>query len=70
VSTPGSNGDEVVATLERWADSGALWRVVARHGDTVEVSLLTCTGGEEVDRLVSADPAVLAYLGDRWSSED
>jgi hypothetical protein len=44
--------------------------VVARHGDTVEVSLLTCTGGEEVDRLVSADPAVLAYLGDRWSSED
>jgi hypothetical protein len=33
------------------------------------VSLLTCTAGEEVERVRSADPALRAFLGDRLSSE-
>jgi hypothetical protein len=61
---------EVVADLRRWTDSGALWRVVRRSHEEVEISLCTCTGGEEVDRIVSREPAVLDYLGERWSSED
>jgi hypothetical protein len=31
--------------------------------------LLTCGAGEEVDRLVSTDRDVLAYVGTRTSSE-
>lgn len=59
-----------VADLERWQDSGAHWQVIARTGDTVTVALLRCDGGEEVDRFTSNDPALLAFLGDRTSSED
>jgi hypothetical protein len=61
---------EVVESLQRWTDAGALWRVVRRSGDEVEISMCTCTGGEEVDRVVSRDAAVLDYVGERWSSED
>ena len=59
-----------VADLQRWQDSGAHWQVIARNGDSVTVALLRCDGGEEVDRFTSHDPAVLAFLGDRTSSED
>ncbi|MCZ4653001.1 hypothetical protein O4157_16430 [Gordonia amicalis] len=55
--------------LRRWEDSGAGWRVVRRGPEDVTVSLLRCDGGEEVDRFVSADPEILAHLGDRVSSE-
>jgi hypothetical protein len=61
---------EVVATLERWTEAGAIWRVVRRTPDSLEISLLTCTGGEEVDRIRSSEPALLAFVGDRSSSED
>ena len=61
---------EAVAILQRWTDSGAIWRVVSRHTGHVVVGLYDCAGGTEVDRLVSTDPALLAYLGDRVSSED
>ncbi|HSP39446.1 MAG TPA: hypothetical protein VLR26_17030 [Frankiaceae bacterium] len=63
------SGSDVVAVLQRWTDSGAIWRVLSRSGDTVEISLRTCSGGEEVDRLRSTDPAVLAYLDGRWASD-
>ncbi|HST64656.1 MAG TPA: hypothetical protein VLM05_05660 [Mycobacteriales bacterium] len=59
-----------VATLERWQQSGAIWRVVARRGGAVTVSLCQCDGGAEVDRFTSADPALLAFLAGRTSSED
>ncbi|UGT67408.1 hypothetical protein LTT66_29990 [Nocardia gipuzkoensis] len=62
--------DDPVAVLRRWADSGGIWRVAARRSDSVTVALYQCTGGEEVDRLVSTDPELLRYLGDRTSSED
>ena len=56
---------EVVDQLRRWTDSGAVWEVVRRAAGGVEVALLTCDAGEEVARLRSSDPAVLAYLGGR-----
>ncbi|WP_019971589.1 hypothetical protein [Mycobacterium sp. 141] len=59
-----------VADLQRWQESGAHWQVIARTGDTVTVALLRCDGGEEVDRFTSDDPALLAFLGQRVSSED
>lgn len=58
-----------IAQLERWTDSGAHWRVLARTPTTVAIALVTCTGDEEVDRLVSGDPALLDWLGSRRSSD-
>ena len=56
--------------LRRWESSGATWRVVGRTGTGVlTVSLLTCDGGEEMSRLVSDDPALRAYVGDRTTSD-
>ncbi|MFD6394572.1 hypothetical protein [Nocardia sp. NPDC060259] len=59
-----------VETLRRWQDSGAIWRVLAHRADSVTVGLFECTGGQEVDRFTSADPALLRFLGERTSSED
>lgn len=61
---------EPLDVLRRWEDSGGTWRVVATHGDELTISLRTCTAGEEADRLVSADPAVLAYVAGRTASDD
>ena len=60
---------DVVATLRRWEGSGAVWQVVGRTASAVTVALLTCDGGQEVERLSSGDPALLAYVADRESSE-
>jgi hypothetical protein len=57
-----------VAELRRWEDSGAMWQVVSRRGDAVTVALLRCDGGEEMDRFTSADPLLLDFIGDRFSS--
>lgn len=46
-----------LARLQRWVDSGGVVRVVARRGDEITVSLVTCVGDEEMDRLVTRDPA-------------
>ncbi|MBF6170695.1 hypothetical protein [Nocardia blacklockiae] len=61
---------DAVAVLERWTGSGGIWRVLGRRAQQVVVGLYDCAGGTEVDRLVSTDPALLRYLGDRASSED
>jgi hypothetical protein len=61
---------DVLAALQRWSDSGAVWRVVARSPDSVTIALCSCDGGEEVDRLTSGDPAVLDYVAGRDTSED
>lgn len=58
-----------IEKLERWTRSGALWRVIHRTPDQVTIALVTCTGGEEAERFSSTDPDLLAWLGDRWSSE-
>ncbi|NMO00238.1 hypothetical protein HH308_03300 [Gordonia sp. TBRC 11910] len=59
-----------VETLERWTDSGAVWRVLSRRGGTITVGLFRCDGGEEVDRITSSTPDLIAFIGDRDSSED
>jgi hypothetical protein len=59
-----------VAELQRWQDSGAVWEVISRKGDRVTVALLRCDGGEEVDRFTSEDPGLLAFIGDRSTSEE
>ncbi|WP_446224713.1 hypothetical protein ACTWPB_06095 [Nocardia sp. IBHARD005] len=59
-----------VEVLLRWQDSGAIWRVVGRRPDSVTIALYECTGGQEVDRFTSTDPALLRFLGERASSED
>ncbi|MGK8558083.1 hypothetical protein [Nocardia gipuzkoensis] len=62
--------DDPVAVLRRWHDSGGVWRVVGRRCGAVTIALFPCTGGEEVDRLTSADPGLIRFVGDRVSSED
>jgi hypothetical protein len=59
-----------VAELQRWQDSGAVWEVISRKSGRVTVALLRCDGGEEVDRFTSDDPRLLAFLGDRVTSEE
>jgi hypothetical protein len=59
-----------VAELQRWEDSGAVWSIVSRKQDRVTVALLRCDGGEEVDRFTSADPRLLDYIGERFSSTE
>lgn len=60
---------DAVATLRRWEGSGAVWQVIGRSAGTVTVALLTCDGGQEVERLSSGDPDLLAYVADRETSE-
>jgi hypothetical protein len=62
--------DDPVAKLRRWQDSGAVWRVIARTDTEIAVALLTCSAGEEVDRLISTDPGLRAFIGTRTSSEE
>jgi hypothetical protein len=57
-----------VDALVRWEDHGAVWRVVGRTASEVTVALCRCDGGEEVERLVSDDPALLAFVDERLSS--
>ena len=59
-----------VAELERGQDSGAVWQVISRHGDTLTVALLRCDGGEEMDRFTSDDSRLRAFVGDRFSSQE
>ncbi len=48
--------------LRRWEQAGGLWRVVARGADFVDIALLTCSADEEMGRLHTNDPAVLALV--------
>ncbi|NMM85525.1 hypothetical protein B2J88_14300 [Rhodococcus sp. SRB_17] len=57
-------------TLSRWADSGAMWRVLHRTPTSITVSLCRCDGGEEIDRLTSTDPDLLTWIGDRRASDE
>jgi hypothetical protein len=61
---------EAVERLRRWELSGASWEVVARSREGLVIALLTCDLGEEVDRLRSADPALVSYVGERDRSDD
>jgi hypothetical protein len=47
-----------------------VWRLASRTADSVEISLMTCTGDQEVDRLVSRDPDLLEFLQRRTRSDE
>jgi len=55
-------GGSPIVALERWEAFGGTWRIASRFGSSVVVSLCRCDGGEEVERLESADPDLLAWL--------
>ncbi|MEO7373275.1 MAG: hypothetical protein ABIW36_05095 [Terrimesophilobacter sp.] len=65
-----STGTPAVEVLRRWERGGAVWRLLSRTSGSVEISLMTCTGDQEVDRLVSSDPKLLKFLGDRTRSDE
>ncbi|HET9872474.1 MAG TPA: hypothetical protein VFP89_07760 [Propionibacteriaceae bacterium] len=48
--------------LQRWTDFGGTWQVVSQNQDAVTISLCRCDGGEEVERLTSANPNLLALV--------
>lgn len=60
---------EALDRLRRWEDSGATWRIVVRRPADVEIALLTCDAGEQVDRIVTADREVLDYV-DRATGDE
>lgn len=51
-----------VERLTRWRAAGGGWRVLARTPTSLVVALVTCDGAEEMDRVVSSDPALRAYV--------
>ena len=59
-----------VDVLRRWEAAGGTWEVVSRAAGGLSIRLCTCTGGEEVDRLVSSAPALAEYVGGRSRSDD
>jgi len=61
---------DALARLRRWEEAGATWRVLVRTPESVELALLTCDAGEEVDRLRSADRAVLAHVAAREEARE
>ena len=60
-----SSTGSAVRVLRRWEGSGGSWRVTSRSVGCIRISLLTCDAGEEMDRLTSGDPELLAYVGTR-----
>ena len=55
--------------LQRWEDSGAVWRAVHVSDAKAIVDLCTCTG-EPVDRIESSDPGLIRLLRERPTSEE
>ena len=57
---------DAVATLERWRNQGADYRVLHLSDELAIVQLCTCFG-EPVDRIESTDPRLVRYLRERDS---
>jgi len=56
------------ADLERWEQSGAIWRVRAISDEEATVELCTCYG-ETVQLVRATDPATLRFLAERRASD-
>jgi hypothetical protein len=56
--------------LRRWETSGAAWQVLDRGQVHLEIALLTCDAGEQVGRLVSAEPDLREHVGERMRSDE
>ena len=62
VSDPTPSAD--LAAVVRWEESGGEVEVLD-WGPPVVVSLCTCDGGQEMQRLVSSDADLVAHLADQ-----
>lgn len=51
-----------LARLERWIAAGGEWVAVDRSATGVTIALTSCDRGEEMDRIVSTDPAVIEFV--------
>lgn len=58
-----------VERLTRWRAAGGGWRVIARTPASLTVALLTCDGGEEMDRIASSDSAFVEHV-EAWSGNE
>jgi len=56
-----SADDTALEELRRWEQAGGLWRFVAQGPDFVDIALLTCSADEEMGRLHTNNPTVLAF---------
>lgn len=61
--------DSPVLKLRRWEEMGGVWRLASRTAAQVTVSLLRCDGGEEIERVISNDPELFAFIADRSGSD-
>jgi hypothetical protein len=53
--------EDPVATLERWTEAGADYRVIHLSDEAAVVDLCTCDG-EPMERLESSDPRLIELL--------
>lgn len=61
----------VLRDLCRWEEAGGGWRVVSLTADTAEISLLTCSRGEEMHRLRGpSSPELLRHLRNRSRDDE
>ena len=67
--TSDSTSQHPLDVLRRWEESGAVWRVISKSKDAVDIALLTCSAGDEVERIHTSDLEVLAFVGSRTSNE-
>ncbi|ANH36828.1 hypothetical protein I601_0376 [Nocardioides dokdonensis FR1436] len=59
-----------VRILEEWVLRGGYWQVLTSSPEHTSVSLLTCDGGEEMERVVDDGPELHDWLAGRTSSAD
>ncbi len=48
--------------IQRWETAGGTWVLAGERPGSVTISLCRCDGGEEAERMTTADPAVRAYV--------
>lgn len=59
---PAEPGDSQMEKLERWIAAGGEWCVEHRAPDGVTVALLTCDGGEVMERITSGGSGFVEYV--------
>jgi hypothetical protein len=62
--------DSPLDRLMRWETFGGHWRVASRTATRLEITLLTCGGGEEADGFETGDEDVIRYVGTRLTDQD
>ena len=60
---------DTVAALRRWEEAGGIWQVIGQDQGAATIALYRCDGGEEVDRIVSADARLAQFLEGRTTSQ-